>query len=899
MTFQNDSMKPFLFAVLVCFQLSHLPVSAQPFLRPLQGKEPSFRAMQRSFQTWKDTADLKQARYWKYFKRWEAELQLHTNAQGEPEGFKEYLDVLVQSAREKENAQRLKANSGNWYPVGPYTLPSNLTGYMENGMGRVNCISFHPSDPNTYYVGVAQGGLWKTSNGGQTYTPLTDQLPITRISDIAIDPQNPDHIYISVCDFEYIGFGLFLNGRKRHTHYGLGVYKSTDGGLSWAPTGLSFQLTDGDASLIRKIIIDPSNSSTLVACGVSGMYKSVNGGNNWTQVHDSLFWDLVQDVSNPSVLYAASGWVESANTGSAGIYKSTDFGSSWTLLPTGILPRGVVQRIKLAQAPSSPNRLYAITVDTLRGLHAIYRSDDSGSTWYLKYNTLNLLDGYDGSGSGGQGTYDLALLVHPTDPDKVYVGGINLWASDDGCNSFDPAGYWTTSYGPSIHADVHEIKYQPATGYYYLCCDGGLYRSTAILPISWNDLNNGSPFPTVWTNVSDGMNVTSFYRLSSSKSSTAELLAGAQDNASFYFDGTDWYTVNGGDGMDNYVDTLQPGTFLSSSQYGYFSFSNDGGFSNSGINANVLNENAEWTTPLIADYNTYNTLYIGFENVVKSQDGGQSWTAISGFPSPPNFYGNELSALAVSHSNPDVLIAARRVRYEYANPGSVFRTANGGLSWTDVTAGLPDSLYYTAAEIDRSNADIAFISMAGFSAGNKVFKTLNSGNSWINISYNLPNIPVNCIKQVPGTLDLVIATDIGVYLLQSGSSTWQSKSSGLPNVIVSDIEFNPALNKMYISTFGRGIWATDLDVFTGMEENDALVQYFELHPTLNFGQFSMRNPLNQDAACTLYNVEGRVISELSLPPGERAFSLNLPSGLYFLKIRAGTRFEVKRMIVSR
>lgn len=886
--------------LLLSIVFAHLVtnISAQSQLQFSPQEKPSFKQMQRDFAFWKDTVNLKESKYWKYFKRWEADMQFHTDGQGEPTGFYEYTKVLIESAQQRESAARASATN-LWVPAGPYQLPTNLTGYMQNGMGRVNCIAFDPINPSIYYVGVAQGGLWKTIDGGQSYTPLTDNLPITRISDIAIDPINPNTIYISVCDFEYIGIGLFLDGRKRHTHYGIGVYKSTDGGMSWNPTGLSFSLTDGDVSLIRKIVIDPANTNEVVACGVSGIYKSTNAGTNWTLVQDSLFWDMIQDESTPTTLYAASGWVKNANTGSAGIYKSTDFGSTWTLLNTGIPPRGSVQRIKLAQSASSPNLIYALTVDSLRGMYGIYKTNNSGNTWTLKFNSLNLLGYDDGTGSGGQGTYDVGFLVHPTNPNKIYVGGVNLWASDDGADSFNPAGYWTTSYGPSIHADIHQLNYQASTGQIYLCCDGGVYRTNNIIPSTWNDLNNGNLFQTLWTDVSDGMNVTSFYRLSSSKTSSNELVAGAQDNATFYFDGSAWSTVNGGDGMDNVMDTALTGAFIASSQFGNFANTFDGGNSFGWMNPNANGENAEWTTPIIADNNQYPTLYAGFENVSKSTDGGLNWSMISSLPLNPNFYGNELSALAVSNSNPDVLVAARRVRYEFSNPGQLFRTANGGASWTNITTGIPDSLYYTSVEIDLNDANTLYISLAGFINGVKVFKSTNGGTTWSNISYNLPNIPINCIKQIPGTNNLMLASDIGVYVLFAGTTQWVQHSNGLPNVIVSDIEFNPAMNKIYISTFGRGIWGTDLSSFTGVSSVASSTSSIQLMPTLNTGSFQIISALRETAQVDIFDVQGRQVHAALLKDQHTEFNLSLPNGVYFARIRSEKTMDVKKFIIER
>ena len=882
------------------FVLFFVTVSAQTFVK--HKSYSKFTEIQKDFNTWKKNKNLNNEKSWKNFKRWEHETQMHCNGSGEPGDPSEYLNACIQYSKEKEQFELNKSNNGSWYPAGPNVLPNNLTGYMTNGVGRINCVAFDPNNANTYYVGVAQGGLWKTTDNGQTYIPLTDNLPITRISDICIDPSNSNNIYISLCDFEYIGFGLFLNGKKRNTHYGIGVYHSIDGGTTWSATGLTFQLSDGDVSLIRKIVIDPNNSNKVVACGVSGMFKSIDGGINWTQTMDSLLWDLQQDPVFPNTLYAAGGWVKNSNTGYAAIYKSTDFGSTWSILNTGIPGQGTVQRIRIGIAPTDNNYVYAVATDDQNGMYAIYKSTDAGATWNLHYNALNLLEWSDGLASGGQGTYDLGFLIDPNDKNTLYVGGINLWKSSDGANTFEPCGHWTTSYGPSHHADVHFIACQSLTGYYYVADDGGLWRTNNILSQSWNTANSGTPWPTLWSQMNNGLQVTSFYRISSSKTNTGELLAGAQDNASFYFDGINWSTVNGGDGMDNLIDSAAQGSFICSSQYGSFAHSNDGGVTMNYINPNANAENGEWTTPLTADYNHYGNLYAGFGNVTQSNDNGTTWFPISNFPMNP-VYQNEISALAVANSNQLVIYAARRVRYEYAIPGSLWKTTNGGQSWTDITIGLPDSLYYTSLEINRSNENEAYVTMAGFSNGYKVFKTTNGGNSWINISYNLPNIPVNCIKNIPGTNDLMLASDIGIWKLSSGSITWVNQSIGLPNVIISDIEFNTAMNKIYVSTFGRGIWATDLDLFASVSDFSAKKQETKLFPNINRGDFSISLPELtdnlSDILLEIIDVNGRIVSSYHMPFRSKIeIKENIKPGLYFAHIRCGKNMEVKKFIVE-
>jgi len=770
-------------------------------------------------------------------------------------------------------------------------------------MGRINCMAFDPTNSSTYFVGVAQGGLWKTTNNGQTWIPLTDNLPITRISDIVIDPNNINTMYISVCDFEYLGVALNLNGRKRNTHYGLGVYKTIDGGATWQPTGLSFQLTNGDASLIRKLFIAQSNSNQLVACGANGMYTSIDAGNTWTKRLDSLFWDMVQDPVNPNTLYAATGWVLNANDGNAAIYKSTDFGVTWVMLSTGIPSTGSVQRIKLAIAPSDHNYVYAIAVNNDQGLYGFYKTTNAGTSWTYIPPLLNVLEGNEGNNTGGQGNYDLALYVDNADRDIVFTGGVNIWGSIDGAQTFNPVSHWTLNYGPTLHGDIHSIYRQPLTGNIFVCSDGGLYRTSNMLISSWADANNGIPWPTQWTKLNDAMQITSFYRLSSSRNSSGRVMAGAQDNATFFYDGASgWATIMGGDGMDNFIDPANDDFLIGSSQYGNFYQSFDAGLTSNSINSNVNNEVAEWTTPIAADYNISGTFYIGYANVVKSDDGGNFWTSISNFPAS-GIANNEISALAVANTNSNVIYAAKRVRYEYTIPGSLYKTIDGGSNWTDITAGLPDSLYYTSVDINSTNANTAYISMAGFSAGNKVFATTNGGTTWQNISYNLPNLPVNCVKSLAGGSKLLAATDIGLFVLNNGTTSWINVSAGLPNVILSDIEVNTVLNKIYVSTFGRGIWEADLSsvITVGVPEVQNNKIDVNLFPSVNKGAFTITlisQKKTDNPNLQIVDILGRNVYSGQLNDVTNKLNLDVKSGKYFAKVTFKDKTIVKTFVVE-
>jgi photosystem II stability/assembly factor-like uncharacterized protein len=882
-------MKKIIFLVAIFSTLCAFP---QEMFKGNIGKPQTFKELQLQFAQFKKSHDLKKTKGWKYFKRYEADMQLHTNERGEPAGFDEYVKEAMSMADYKtQNAN----TAAPWTPVGPNILPNNLTGYMENGIGRVNCVGFHPTNPNIFYVGVAQGGVWKTTNGGSSYTCLTDNLPITRISDICISPTNTNNIYISVCDFEYIGFGLYLNGNKRNTHYGLGVYKTTDGGATWNATGLTFSLTNGDASLIRKVVINPTNTNQLLACGVSGMYKSTDAGTTWTKTLDSLFWDMAQDPVNPNVVYAATGWVKNSNMGYAGIYKSTDFGSTWTMLNTGIPMQGIVQRVKLAIAPSDNNYIYALTCDNSAGCYAVYFSKNAGATWNAKFPAQNILEWDQGANGGGQGTYDLGLCVNPTDKLTIYTGGINIWMSSDSADTFQPVSHWTLQWGPTLHGDVHYLAAQPGSNNIFACSDGGIYKTSSIQPGDWN-IN----WPTTWTNMNSGMQVSSFYRLSSSKDNVGRLVAGAQDNGSMYWNGTNWSTIFGGDGMDNYLYPNSNQELIGASQYGNFYYSNDDGNTGTNIGSNPNSEQAEWTTPMVADYNNPGVLYVGNENVAKSIDGGQNWAVLGTiFSNTVNNTNTEISALAVSNTNSNVIWAARRVRYELNMNGIVFRSTNGGLSYTNVTNNLPDSLYYTSLEINPSNSNEAVICMAGFSAGRKVFKTTNGGASWTNISYNLPNLPVNNVKYIPMSGQLVVATDIGVYVLNNGAVNWTNYSLGLPNVIVTDIELNPALNKLYVSTFGRGIWGTDLAMITGLQQSEKIkTAEFSVYPSVNKGSFTLETEISGKNHLEIFDVMGRKVYVSDIQNSKTEISLKLLPGTYYLRLEKEGISGVKKIVVE-
>jgi photosystem II stability/assembly factor-like uncharacterized protein len=690
--------------------------------------------------------------------------------------------------------------AAEWIPKGPFGKDELA------GMGRVNSVQFHPTDTNTWYICVAQGGVWKTTNAGQSWTSISSNLPILRTSYLAVHPINPDIMYIAIGDFAYLGHNLQANENKRNSHYGLGVYKTLNGGASWFPTGLSFEQSDFEGSLIAKILINPSNPDSIIAVGQTGCYLSDDAGTTFTKTKEGLFWDLESHPTEPNTLFASTGYVHSYQLGNVSVLKSTDFGVTWSASNIAMPSSGVVQRVELAVSPSDPNYIYAIACDTIGGFYGFYKSTNGGASFTKTLGNnyaYNILNHSMGAEPGGQGRYDLAISVDRYNKNKVLIGGINIWQTADGGNSFKPITYWLLNYyQQSLHADVHEIVQHPSNSTYFACHDGGISRTFNVLPDDVDNMKNDYVALTEWTNYTDGLNITSFYRLSINALNTNEMMAGAQDNSTVFTDGTDFYNVSGGDGMESVFADDAFFRYTSSQNGRILAYNSVGG----GFNyENMINppsgEFGEWTTPFVF---ANNKLYIGYSNIHTASFGYLD-TRLT------NSNSNPITALDVQSKDAKRIYYAKR-GYTSLNVQNATQTsADGGNSWTDISAGLPRYMYPGYIEMNQAKPAEVWICFPGFDSLQKVFHSVNGGSSWTNVTYDLPNIPVNCIAhQTDGSNILYAGTDLGVYALYPDSTHWIFYSEGLPNVIVSELEINEVDRTLVAATFGRGLWEVNL-----------------------------------------------------------------------------------------
>jgi len=798
-----------LFFLLFCLLILVIPdqnINAQPWFNQVSQKKGgniNFFEIQKSFnQFWESknvvggwyidkNGNRRKAQGWKQFKRWESYWKNRVNSiTGEfPD-----VNATTQYKNFLSTKKSLKASTqGNWTSEGPANI--DLAG---RGTGRINCITFHPSDNNTFWVGAPAGGLWKTTDHGASWTVLTDENQVLGISDIclATDFTTSNTIYIATGDKDGGSFSG-QNGGQIHDNESVGVLKSNNGGLSWQSTGLSAQVKEH--FIVSRIIAHPSNSTTLWAATNRGVYKSTDAGVTWSLKQSGAFIDMEMKPGDANTLYASTSVL---GTPFPQIFRSLDSGESWTLIQTFTIDEF---RCDLEVSPDDPSVVYAaISMSDYNGgyvdygaLHGIFKSTDSGASYTQVYDgtaTNRNLFGWetDGSDAGGQGDYDLALAVNPSNADEVYIGGVNSHRSTNGAISFSAISCWTSSPfynhngAPVVHADHHMAKYRPSDGAIFDVNDGGVHYTT----------NSGAS----WTEITTGLVTGQLYGIAVAQNISDEVLGGFQDNGTKLKDnGTnDWIDVKGGDGMNCAIDITNDNNQYGTYAQGQIDRTTNKWSSSISINAGG---SADWSAPLEIDPAGGSILYFGNE-FVRYYDG--SWHTLSTSLSPQA--DGYLQTLSVYHVDTDLYIYT-------GDKNQIWRSDNTGGSYTDITNNLPANTI-TDIEIKDDDPFTAWVTLGGYD-GNRVYQTIDGGTSWVNISEGLPELPVMTIvqnNQNTTEVELYVGTDVGVFV-KLGTAPWIEFSSGLPNVVMSDLDFyydaNPANSILYGATYGRGVWSTD------------------------------------------------------------------------------------------
>ncbi|MBL1215771.1 MAG: T9SS type A sorting domain-containing protein [Ignavibacteriae bacterium] len=830
-----------------------------------------------------ENGEKRKAPGWKLQKRWEYYWEKRVNQKtGEfptTTSIDEYQKYL-----ESQNSLYKANYSENWTNLGTNT---SAGGYA--GLGRINCITFHPTDVNTFWVGSPSGGIWKTTNGGTSWTILNNNETVIGVSDIIVDYTNTNVLYIATGDRDG-GSMWSLSGGQGNDNNSIGVLKSTDGGNTWNTTGLSFSASQ--VTRITRLLIHPVNNSILFASvwtgssSSSGIWKSTDGGANWIKKTSNLWIDMEFKPGDPTIMYASS-----YGYGSTLINRSTDSGENWSFSTVAASGR----RGEIAVTPNDPTIVYLLAANSGGGVDGVYKSTNSGSS-FSKVNANSATEpgmlGYYTDGRApatGQGSYDWCIAVDPNDANTVFIGGITTWKSTDGGVNWTANNNWTSYFGynlsgaPVVHADKHALVYQNSSSILFEGNDGGIYKTT-------NGGNN-------WTDLTNGIIISQIYRIGISQTDANVVLTGLQDNGSKKYIGglNTWVDVTGGDGMECIVDFNNATSYMYATYVRGQIYRNSNGFSTTStttISANIPGgqPTGAWVTPYIMDPTNAAILYAGYDQVYKTTNRGNSWTSASQQLSAVT----KLRSLAIAPSNTLVLYSADQT--------NLWKTTDGGATnWTSITLpGTPtSSITYIA--VKNNDPNTVWITYGGYQAGEKVYQSTDGGTSWTNISTGLPNLPVMCIVQYKTATNrnvLFVGTDVGVYV-KDGTNNWASYSNGLPNVVVTELEilYSGGTDKLRAGTYGRGLWETDIDAglpvelvsFKGNTGYDNILLNWQTATELeNYGFEIQRNSIGAKTVMDNWENVGFVNGHgTSSSPKEYSFSdSEITSGIkYFYRLK--------------
>ncbi len=680
-------------------------------------------------------------------------------------------------------------NISSWSALGPGNIG-----------GRIRSIIVRPSNSNHILIGAVAGGIWKSTDGGASWTPK-------------IDDGNPLAIGSMVNDGDVVYAGTGEGWFNIDAVYGGGIWKSTDFGETWtllpSTTGSNvWKFRD-----VRQMRIDPSGNVYAVTFAYNskggvgsyktdgGLYKSTDGGNSWTKISPTDFatnyfngTDAIP-ISSSTILFATN-----ANGSTlGGIYRTTDGGTTWTQITSG-LPTSDYGRIAMAQDPNNANTVYAVFAgnSTNDGLNGIYKTTDGGLNWSVLPKPGNLITTSGQSYLGSQGWYDNVISVDPHNSNNIYVGGVEDMKSTDGGNTWSQITFWISS--TSVHADHHAIVFDPNTAnVVYDGDDGGIYKTT----------DGGSS----WTALNNGLQITQFYG-GATEANGVNYQGGTQDNGHLKYNGsgTNWTEVQGGDG--GYAAISQSNSQIGYEEYVYLQIdkTTDGG--NSWNDAtNGLTDAGDgnvclFIAPFSMNPENSDVLIAGSDNAWVTTDAAGNWSASSSTLST----GAKVSAVTIVNSSSPYL------GFAGTTDGKVFKSTNltgSGDTWTEITPTGNNGAWVRRITVDLNNKNHIYVCYSGYnndgvSPTKHVWYSSDQGTTWTDISGNLPDVPVHSLVVDPGNSQvLYIGTETGVYQTDDHGTTWVKKGSGMPDFApVDELVRQTGTNKLFAFTHGRSVFAT-------------------------------------------------------------------------------------------
>ena len=696
------------------------------------------------YKKWKDHNYVKDDGY-KIFKRWEYWMEYFVDSTGlfdKNNIEKEYIEY-----KRRLNSGFYRESGGDWEQLGPYGF---ISAY---GIGRVNVVGYDPNDNDILWLGAPAGGLWKSTDRGESWTFYSKDFRMMGVSDIAIDPGNSDIIYVATGD------------RDAGDTYTYGLMKSIDGGETW--TKLSLQ----NVNKITRVLISPESPQTLIVATNIGIFKSTDGGESWNKTFSGKYIKHMEyKPGDFNYIYATDYSYSNANSK---FYRSDDAGNSFTTINIDSIPP-TVGRIAIGVSEAAPDKVYLFAGINNDGWDAndfegVYVSDNSG----LTFSQVNVVGPPE---MGSQSWYDWTFGVSPDNPNELFAGGVNAYKSTNGGVTWQIMVNWN---GEHFHVDHHYLGFQPGTNIMFVGNDGGVYYSD----------DKGS----TWHSLNEYLSITQYYKISSATNTPNLIIGGSQDNGTHMMDITGWSRVMGGDGMDCLIDYSNSNNVFASYQQGYLRKSkNKGKNFHDMINPSVTDEDGAWVTPFVMDPIEPNLMYAGFESIWKSSDKGENWDNISGSLND----GATVRGIEIAPSDNNYIYAF------YLD--KIFKSTDKGENWTEINK--PNGNNIRGIAISPMDKDKLWIVI-----NNDVFLSEDGGSSWNNIDGTLPKVPMTSIVAQNNDIESIyLGTYIGVFYIDNTMSDWIPFNDDLPPVRIGELEIDIQFGKLRAGTFGRGMWQTDL-----------------------------------------------------------------------------------------
>jgi len=686
--------------------------------------------------------------------------------------------------RERERAAKALAPASNiassWECVGPTNIG-----------GRITSLICHPQQPDRLWVGSAGGGVWHSQDAGRTWQSCWSDQDILNIGSLAIDANNPGTIYC----------GTGEANLSADSYPGVGLYKSCDAGKTWQ------LLTSSEKNVIPKrigiIAIDPFDSKHIILGGVGlsevsatgkdfgGMYVSFDSGITWkrsTFISTQNYWchSIVFHPQKKGTIYAS--FTEQGSR--SGIYRSVDGGSKWEQLTKGLPVPALFGRTSLALSPSNPKVLYAFAKNEASSdndlLLGVFRSIDGGDSW-TGIHGKHFRD-------EGQISYGNTIVVHPTNPDRVICGGVDLHRTQDGGQTWKKITRWDTERGnPAYaHSDHHALLMPPAAeGRVYDGNDGGV------------DISEDGG--TSWTNRSSGLAVTMFYDMDVAQTDSRVFGGGAQDNGTVATKTgmTDsFFSIDSGDGGWNIFDPADAGHVFTSA-YNLL-IQRYHGLDNDPVDvsppATESEQNSVWMCFIAMDPADSKTLLTGSTRVWRTTNDAETWAPVS-----PHLDGSSISAIEIAGAD------QKRI-YVGTENGGLFRSTDGCKTWSpNISSSILPGHTITRLESHPHNANLLYAAVANFGHPH-IFRSRDGGDTWEDVDKGqLPDVPHHVVTIRPDDLKKVyVGNDAGVFVLNITTGVWTNLSRNLPNATVIDLVYHEKDRALFAATYGRSIWRLKL-----------------------------------------------------------------------------------------